>query len=202
MVPPAPVIISVNNPTNHVLLTWKKISICNNIKGYNIYRKIGTNSWLHTACETGVPAYTGFTLVGFNNPTDTVFNDGNFTPVTNGSTGNYIVTTVMNDCAESFADTIKTVFLMVGLKENAMPEIDLSVYPNPFLNSLRIDLKGVIFEQIESALYSVDGKLLRSQIDNKCIGDLIIKTNDLKYGIYFLLIKTEKGNLVKKVVKE
>lgn len=202
IVPPAPAILSVSTPTNHVLLTWRKVSICSNIKGYNIYRKIGTNSWTHAACETGAPSYSGFTLIGFNNPIDTVFDDAFFNPVANGSIGNYIVTTVMNDCAESFADTIKTVAFIVGLKENVLSEFDLSVFPNPFLNALQIDLNGLTVEQIEATLYSVDGKLLKTQLDKNCRNSIFIKTTDFKPGIYFLYIKTERGAFVKKVIRE
>ncbi len=202
VVPPAPVIVTVSNPTNHIILTWKKINGCGNIKGYNVYRKIGANSWSHSACETGVPPYAGFTLINFNNPNDTTYDDGFFTPVANGSTGNYIVTTVMNDCLESFADSIKTVSFVVGLKENKLTENDISVYPNPFLNNLQIDLHALTFEKMESTLYSIDGKLIKSQVDKSCKGYLNFKTTDLKAGIYFLYLKTELGTVVKKVVRE
>lgn len=202
VIPPAPVILSVNTPTNHVVLTWKKINGCSNIKGYYIYRKLGTNSWSRSSCETGVPQYAGFTLIGYTVPTDTVYDDGLFNPVANGSIGNYIVTTLMNDCLESFADSIKTVSFVVGLKENKLSDNDISVYPNPFLNNLQIDLHALTFEKVESTLYSIDGKLIKSQVDKSCKGSLTLKATDLKPGIYFLYLKTEKGTLVKKVVKE
>ncbi|MBA2610329.1 MAG: T9SS type A sorting domain-containing protein [Bacteroidetes bacterium] len=202
VVPPAPVIVSVTTPTNHVVLTWKKVNGCNNIKGYYIYRKVGTNSWSHSSCETGVPSYAGFTLIGYKIPTDTVYDDGLFNPVANGSTGNYIVTTLMKDCLESFADTIKTVSFIVGLKENKLNENDLSVYPNPFLNNLQIDLQALTFEKVESTLYSIDGKRIKSQVDKNCKGYLTLNTVDLDAGIYFLYLKTEKGTLVKKVIRQ
>lgn len=201
IVPPAPVIVSVNNPTNHVILTWKKVNNCN-IKGYNIYRKNGSNSWSHSYCETGVPAYSGFSLIGYNNSADTIYDDGYFTPVANGSTGNYIVTAVMNDCLESFADSIKTVSFIVGVKENNLAEFDLAIFPNPVLNELQVDLKAFVFEQIESSIYSIDGKIVKDQTDKNCKGILTIQTKELKPGIYFLHLRTEKGTLVKKLIKE
>ncbi|MEO6304286.1 MAG: T9SS type A sorting domain-containing protein [Bacteroidia bacterium] len=200
---PSPVITNIVTSTNHVILTWKKIANCGSlIKGYNIYRKNGTNSWAHSPCETGVPAYSGFNLIGSNIPTDTVYNDGLFNPVTNGSLGNYIVTAVMDDCAESFADTIKIVSFIIGLKENRLMDSDISIFPNPFLKTLQVDLHNSTFEKVESVLYCVDGKIILTQLNNNCNEIFTLKTTDLKPGIYFLHLRTEKGTLVKKVIKE
>ena len=44
--------------------------------------------------------------------------------------------------------------------------------------------------------------MLKVQEDKNCKGVVIIKTNDLKPGIYFLHLRTEMGTLVKKVIKE
>jgi gliding motility-associated-like protein len=53
--------------------------VSNPVKGYKIYRRNGPSGWTPAQCETGVPAYTGFQLIGTLNAgiNDTVFTDNN-----------------------------------------------------------------------------------------------------------------------------
>lgn len=202
VVPIAPVVYSVQANINNVQLFWNKPNCQPNLKGYNIYRKTGINSWLHSACETGVPIYTGFYLQDFKTPNDTTFIDTDFwTPPPNGTPGHYIVTTVLNDCSESFA-SINTVALIVGIKNNFLTSSDISVSPNPFQNDLQIHFNGKYFEKVESKIFSLEGKLVLAKSDANCNNNLIIKTSDFPQGLYFLQFKTEKGTVTKKLLKE
>lgn len=47
---------------NGINIEWD-ISTCNNAIGYNIYRKNNPSGWEPGYCETGVPSYTGFSLI-------------------------------------------------------------------------------------------------------------------------------------------
>jgi len=201
IVPPAPVITAVSIDTAMVKLTWNKSACASTIKGYYIYRKTALNSWTHSSCENGVPAYSGFYPIGFNNPTDTSFTDTNFWGITNGSPGNYIVTAVTNDCTESFADTIKAVTYVVGLKENNLDNNTVSVYPNPVLNEINISINRPANEVLTMYLLSVQGQLIFSQTA-KASSWLTIPCPSLAPGIYFLRIVNKDGVVTKKIVKE
>lgn len=69
---PSPKNVQVKQDSNGFVLNWKK-DTCNLAYGYKIYRRVDSSYWQHNVCETGVPAYTGFTLYdttqGVNNTT-------------------------------------------------------------------------------------------------------------------------------------
>lgn len=63
VVAPAP-LNPVATPSGAVIeLSWDA-SICGNATGYDIYRRNGAYGYVHGYCETGVPAYTGYTQIG------------------------------------------------------------------------------------------------------------------------------------------
>jgi hypothetical protein len=198
LVPPAPPSYSFTIDTNYVVLKWTKPS-CANLKGYNIYRKLGSNNWSHSACENGVPAYSGFNFMAFNSVSDTTFLDNYFWWfIPNGSICNYIITSVMDDCSESFA-TIHTVNLLVGLSEKTLSDNDITVSPNPFSNQVDIETRG-IFKKLETTIYSPEGKMLLYAKDEYFAGKTSIQTDELAEGLYFINIKTEGGSITKKII--
>ncbi|MBO4613629.1 MAG: gliding motility-associated C-terminal domain-containing protein [Bacteroidales bacterium] len=48
---------------NFITLSWSQ-SVCENVVGYNIYRKIQPSGFVHDFCQTGVPSSTGYEKVG------------------------------------------------------------------------------------------------------------------------------------------
>lgn len=76
---PAPKNLNATVLSNAIALNWNKTS-CNQAIKYKIYRKQGASGWTPDYCETGVPAYTGFQLVGETNS----INDTNYTDNNNG----------------------------------------------------------------------------------------------------------------------
>ena len=101
VVAPAP-----QNPTatpvgNTIELDWDA-SICTNANGYYIYRRSGIYGFVHDQCETGVPAYTGYTLlatvIGLNT---TSYTDQNGLVI--GSQYCYMVVAKFPDGAQSYA---------------------------------------------------------------------------------------------------
>ncbi len=70
VVAPAPKNFQINQDSNGFQLTWSP-DTCGMAYGYKIYRRIDSSHWQAALCETGVPAYTGFTLLdttsGLNN---------------------------------------------------------------------------------------------------------------------------------------
>lgn len=61
----APAPKNLNNAvlSNAIALNWNKTS-CSQALKYKIYRKSSPSGWSPAYCETGVPAYTGFQLIG------------------------------------------------------------------------------------------------------------------------------------------
>jgi len=62
VVGPAPRNLRIVQDSNGFRLNWTADS-CGLAYGYKIYRRIDSSNWKHARCETGVPAYTGFTLL-------------------------------------------------------------------------------------------------------------------------------------------
>ena len=108
------VFIKVNGPApknflatavgNNINLTWKKSS-CTNAFGYKIYRRMGYYGYIHGYCETGVPAYTGYSLIKtIPNINDTSFvDDNNGQGLLHGIDYCYMIIAYYPDGAESYA---------------------------------------------------------------------------------------------------
>ena len=73
---------------------------------------------------------------------------------------------------------------------------NFNVYPNPVENNLTIDTDEVI---TEINIYSITGVLVYSETS---VSDNVINVSDLNNGIYFINIKTENGDVVKRFVKK
>ncbi len=101
IVAPAPQNPTAEAALGEILLNWD-VSPCNNAIGYKIYRRAGTFGFEPGPCETGVPAYTGYslltTLSGLNNTSYLDDNDISF-----GVNYCYMVIAYFADGAESYA---------------------------------------------------------------------------------------------------
>ncbi len=108
VVSPGPQALAVNPQGSSMNLLWT-ISPCtpatNPVIGYKIYRKQGPSGWNPAQCETGVPASTGFVLIGAVsglNTTTFVDNNGGAGLIP-GIDYCYRVHTFFLDGAESYA---------------------------------------------------------------------------------------------------
>jgi gliding motility-associated-like protein len=99
VVGPAPENLTASPLGNGIDLKWNR-NRCQNITGYTIYRRNGPSNWQHGPCETGVPAYTGYRLVGTLNTTDTAYTDHD---LSRGIDYCYRVVAIYPDGAESYA---------------------------------------------------------------------------------------------------
>ncbi|MFT5512429.1 MAG: hypothetical protein ACI8SE_000827 [Bacteroidia bacterium] len=95
------------------------------------------------------------------------------------------------------ADTIS-----ITLSNNELvTEFELSniqVYPNPVANSFTINSPYLIHN---ITVGDFSGRIQKRQIGIPLQSDMIIHTSDLIPGVYYVTIKTEKGNVVKKLLK-
>lgn len=111
VVAPAPTNLTVQPSGTSMLLTWNN-SACDDTTGnyiyrYLIYRIDSCAAWIHAPCETGVPSYTGFTLIGYTNGlNDTTFIDNNNgLGLTHGTDYTYIVVGLFGDGAMTYASS-------------------------------------------------------------------------------------------------
>ncbi len=101
VVAPAP-----ENPTavasgSSIQLDWDQ-SICGNASGYLIYRRSGLYGFDPDHCETGVPAYTGYSLIAeLNGLGNTSYTDNGNLVI--GNQYCYMVVAVFPDGAQSYA---------------------------------------------------------------------------------------------------
>jgi len=74
---PAPKLLQAKPTSNSVRLNWQTCN-CQNVSGYEIYRKEGQSDYIIDSCVTGLPASTGFIKVGeTNDRNDTIYTDNN-----------------------------------------------------------------------------------------------------------------------------
>lgn len=123
VVGPPPQHLMATNEGTTVCLHWGP-SPCPRDTIYNIYRQKSCSTWKHGYCETGVPAYTGFTLLATNYGLyDTTYCDSNGgAGLSAGVSYSYIVDGVypLPDGSQSYAsnDTCITIKLGVPLITN------------------------------------------------------------------------------------
>ncbi len=81
----------------------------------------------------------------------------------------------------------------------------VSVFPNPFKNQINIELDLLEAGDIQIELFTLTGQLVQSQLfENNPEGVLVFKIDqiaDLPEGMYLVSISTEKGKVVRKLVK-
>lgn len=153
VVAPAPENLIAEPLGTSILLKWDK-SICQNAKGYKIYRKTGLYGFTPEECETGVPAYTGYKYIGKTDEWDktSFVDDNDGEGLTHGVQYCYMVTAYFADGAESYASdevcaTLNKdvpIITNVSIREThqtngsifiawSMPtEIDTLLYPGPY----------------------------------------------------------------------
>ncbi len=109
VVAPAPTGLTATPSGSSIILNWNA-PLCNDTLGknpfirYDIYRKNTCDTWVHSPCETGVPSYTGYTLIGTTDKKITTFTDNNGGQgLTHGVDYSYIVVAVYYDGTQSYA---------------------------------------------------------------------------------------------------
>ncbi|MCD4736323.1 MAG: gliding motility-associated C-terminal domain-containing protein, partial [Bacteroidales bacterium] len=172
---------------NRIDLTWDN-SFCPNAIGYRIYRKSGFYGFIPDHCETGVPAYTGYSLIktleGINNTS--LSDDNNGAGLNHGIEYCYMIISYFQDGAESYASeevcaTLKKdipIITHVNVEETnetngqvyvewSMPtELDFTQTPGPFLYELfrtdnspdPVEVNIASFTELEDTIF-IDSQL-------------------------------------------
>lgn len=104
VVAPAPENLTAVPLGNSIILDWEN-SACENVSGYYVFRKKSFYGFIPSHCETGVPAYTGYSKIAEVDGADnTGFIDSeNGEGLVHGIEYCYMVTAFFDDGAESYA---------------------------------------------------------------------------------------------------
>jgi len=87
----------------------------------------------------------------------------------------------------------------VGILENTLTEI--RIYPNPTTGELRIESVKLRVEDI--AVFDIYGRAQKVEVrKQRAKGKFLMDISNLPTGVYFLWIRTEQGEVVRKVLKE
>jgi hypothetical protein len=91
----------------------------------------------------------------------------------------------------------------VGIEENNVFE-DVKLYPNPAQNLVNVSFKAPGADNLEVSILTISGMLVYNNVVDNFSGTYseAINCSGMAKGIYFLSLKTENGNLVKKLVIE
>ena len=100
VVAPKPDILSATPVGNTIEVAWAPHT-CANVKGYRVYRRIGSSDFEPDHCETGLPASAGYQLIGtLPSHDDTLFvDDGSVLPLNHGNEYCYRVVAYFADGA-------------------------------------------------------------------------------------------------------
>lgn len=79
-------------------------------------------------------------------------------------------------------------------------DISVNIYPNPAENQLTIESANYIINDIK--IIDVSGKVIKHIQNKSQLPQYHIDVNDIKKGIYFISLYSDKGNTVKKFIKK
>jgi hypothetical protein len=105
---------------------------------------------------------------------------------------------VMDSCGTDTASGSVTIADTTGILN---PELAMiKIYPNPASVSVTIET-GDFGGTMDVELYDVIGKTMRIE-ENIPAGKYMLEKGELKNGLYLLKIRTENGELVKRIIFE
>jgi len=124
--------------------------------------------------------------------------DGSFsdeiTGLTTGTTY-YVRAFAINIAGLSYGNEESFITSTLGIEEKLLKN-SIELYPNPVTNVLHLKLSNIKVENV--VLFDVLGK----RISNMKIENNIINISNIKTGIYILEIETDRGTVVKRIVKD
>ena len=126
-------------------------------------------------------------------------NGANTQDLNNVAAGEYTVTiTDANNCSFIQTETVdqpSSIYISGSLG-------DLALYPNPGENILYIESNLLTGISVNVQMFSIDGKIVKSEEINRSFGLIELNTSELPSGVYFITLQTEKGNTSLKWVKK
>ncbi len=110
--------------------------------------------------------------------------------------------TSSNSCTNTAAVTV-TVISCVGIEENSLVN-NFNIYPNPNTGLFTIEADFKSNSQVNIQLSNMLGETVQSIENDMLTGSYRKEVNiqDLPKGIYFLIIRGDKSQIIKKVIKD
>ncbi len=116
----------------------------------------------------------------------------------NGS--NVITVTATDQCGNTQTCTTTITYINnLGIEENPF-FINVAVYPNPFNESLVVDLSSIQGETVDVMVYDITGKLISTK-SNEENALIIFDVHGLSKGVYQIQMISEKAQTVRRVLK-
>jgi gliding motility-associated-like protein len=206
IVGPAPENVSAEAIGNSIQIEWDS-STCDKVNGYNIYRRTGSFDFESKDCLTGVPANSGYELVGqvegFN--TTTFIDDNNGNGLFRGVSYCYRVTATYPDFDESYASAeactllkkdvpvitnvdIQTTELSGGeafVEWSKPTELDTTQFNPPYEFRIHRSDAGGAFEEIAKSTSSTFAGLVDTSYT-----DLSLNSKEIQYAYKIELYAT------------
>ena len=111
--------------------------------------------------------------------------------------GNYMVSQTVTKCEKSDMK-IKDINIILLASQSFLTR-EIQIYPNPVKEIMNVNLDGT-YLNIESSIIDISGKeILKTSFKN--VDGFILKLSSLETGLYFLKIKADEENFIRKIVK-
>ncbi|WP_207432668.1 T9SS type A sorting domain-containing protein [Sabulibacter ruber] len=197
---PPPVLVSATPQNgNSIQLTWESYG-CTNARRIYIYRKVNPSGFAPKACDAGIPASAGYTLVGNVPATATSYVDNN-----NGQgldltqKYSYRMYADFNEPAggKSVASNEVSVTQLTSAAEDIRQQI--SFYPNPASGVLMVQLPASGKLTTVQAFNAVGG-LVASLRPQKLANGWALDVQNLADGFYLFALQTDQGTVIQRAV--
>ncbi|WP_165864897.1 T9SS type A sorting domain-containing protein [Rufibacter latericius] len=197
---PAPVLsAAVRETDSSIRVTWENYAIPNARRLY-LYRKVNPSSFTPSACDKGIAASAGYTLVGYVSAGTTSFVDNN-----NGQgldlTQTYSYRLYADSNAPKGGTSVASNEITTGRLTGVSDEIrqQISFYPNPTAGVLTVNAPAAV--KVKAAqVFSPVGKSMASLIPQKSAGGWSFDVRHLPDGLFLLRLQTDHGTLTYKLV--
>jgi len=113
-----------------------------------------------------------------------------------GSTSYWVSSTNINNCESEREEIVVNVEETLGVEENELFS-NIRVYPNPTKGLLNIS--NALEADLQISVYDVNGRLLLSKTCEQTLNTMNISS--LSNGMYLIKIKSEFGEISKRVIK-
>jgi hypothetical protein len=102
-----------------------------------------------------------------------------------------------------YIDNFSIAELTTGVGSIYANQFNLELYPNPAKSSISVKLNQTLTAPIEYAIYAIDGAKVASyqQESNQINQQLDLNIEALQSGVYLLQVKTSKGTIQRKFIK-
>ncbi len=120
------------------------------------------------------------------------------------ATGNYLVTAVIDDTNyQGFANDTLYIIDNTNIQEKETVQWIANIYPNPTKGQATLSIEQ-ISDNCNIHILDIQGKIVHQEHITNTNGTLTYQVNisNLKNGVYFIRIQSDKTSIVKKLIKE